>query len=80
MIWRMLLNKKIKAIALLSGGLDSALAVKIILEQGIEVIGVKFTSPFCNCDPVMMEEVTAQKPVCEMAKTTQQRNSHLPEA
>lgn len=37
-------------------------------------------APFCNCDPVMMEEVTAQKPVCEMAKTTQQRNSHLPEA
>ena len=26
-----------KAIALLSGGLDSTLAVKLILEQGIEV-------------------------------------------
>lgn len=36
----------IKAIALLSGGLDSMLAVKLIQEQGIEVIGVCFTSPF----------------------------------
>lgn len=35
-----------KALALLSGGLDSMLAVKIIQDQGIEVIGVAFTSPF----------------------------------
>jgi tRNA U34 2-thiouridine synthase MnmA/TrmU len=37
-----------KAIGLMSGGLDSILAVKLILEQGIEVIGVCFTSPFFN--------------------------------
>jgi len=35
-----------KAIGLLSGGLDSILAIKMILEQDIEVIGVCFTSPF----------------------------------
>ncbi len=35
-----------KCIALFSGGLDSVLAVKTIQEQGIEVIGVNFTSPF----------------------------------
>ncbi|MBC7106165.1 MAG: tRNA 4-thiouridine(8) synthase ThiI, partial [Firmicutes bacterium] len=35
-----------KALALLSGGLDSMLAAKLIQEQGIEVIGVAFTSPF----------------------------------
>lgn len=35
-----------KAIALLSGGLDSMLAVKVIQEQGIEVIGVVFVTPF----------------------------------
>jgi tRNA-uridine 2-sulfurtransferase len=35
-----------KAIALYSGGLDSILAIKIILEQGIEVIGVHFETPF----------------------------------
>lgn len=36
----------VKAISLFSGGLDSQLAVKIIQEQGIEVVGVNFTSPF----------------------------------
>lgn len=35
-----------KAIALFSGGLDSMLAVKVIQEQEIEVVGVAFTSPF----------------------------------
>jgi len=39
-----------KALALLSGGLDSTLAVKLILEQGIDVVALKFTSPFCLCD------------------------------
>lgn len=36
----------VKALALVSGGLDSSLAVKLIQEQGIEVEGVSFTSPF----------------------------------
>jgi hypothetical protein len=40
---------KRKAIALLSGGLDSTLAVKVMLEQGIEVEALNFTSPFCTC-------------------------------
>lgn len=40
---------KYKAIGLLSGGLDSTLAVKIILDMGIEVIALNFLSPFCNC-------------------------------
>ena len=35
-----------KAIGLLSGGLDSILAIKMLLEQDIDVIGVCFTSPF----------------------------------
>lgn len=38
-----------KAIALLSGGLDSTLAVKVMLEQGIAVEALNFTSPFCTC-------------------------------
>lgn len=37
---------KVKGIALFSGGLDSTLAVKVILEQGIEVLGVTFKTPF----------------------------------
>ena len=39
-----------KALALLSGGLDSTLAIKVILEQGIEVEAVNFSSPFCQCN------------------------------
>ena len=40
---------KIKALALLSGGLDSTLAAKLILEQGIDVVALNFASPFCSC-------------------------------
>lgn len=39
----------VKAIALLSGGLDSILAIKLILQQGIEVEAVNFLTVFCNC-------------------------------
>ena len=35
------------AVALLSGGLDSTLAAKVILEQGITVIGVNFAGAYC---------------------------------
>jgi tRNA U34 2-thiouridine synthase MnmA/TrmU len=31
----------------MSGGLDSALAVRLILEQGIEVIGISFVGAYC---------------------------------
>ena len=37
-----------KAIALLSGGLDSILATKLILKQGVEVEAVNFMTVFCN--------------------------------
>lgn len=40
------MKDKIKAVVLLSGGLDSILAVKLIQEQGIEVRGVNFKTPF----------------------------------
>jgi len=39
----------IKAIGLLSGGLDSTLAVQLMLKQGIEVIVLNFITPFCTC-------------------------------
>lgn len=35
-----------KGIGLLSGGLDSLLAFRILLEQGIEILGVTFITPF----------------------------------
>ncbi len=37
--------KKTMAVALLSGGLDSIIAARLIMEQGIECIGVYFSSP-----------------------------------
>jgi tRNA-specific 2-thiouridylase len=45
----MILSVGRKAIGLLSGGLDSRLAVKMMQEQGIEVIAFNFVTPFCNC-------------------------------
>ena len=45
----------IRAVGLLSGGLDSALAVRLLLDQGIEVIGLHLRSPTaCRAD---VEEV-----------------------
>lgn len=38
-----------RAIALLSGGLDSTLATKVIVDQGIEVEAVNFLTVFCTC-------------------------------
>lgn len=35
-----------RALALLSGGLDSSIAVRLMLDQGLEVVGVSFESPF----------------------------------
>jgi len=43
-------EKRPKALALLSGGLDSTLAAKLILDQGVEVEAVNLVTPFCFCD------------------------------
>lgn len=39
-----------KAIGLLSGGLDSMLAVCVLREQGVEVLAVAFTTPFFGAE------------------------------
>ncbi|PIQ87136.1 MAG: tRNA 4-thiouridine(8) synthase ThiI [Candidatus Omnitrophica bacterium CG11_big_fil_rev_8_21_14_0_20_43_6] len=39
---------KIRALALISGGLDSLLAAKLISDQGCEVVGLHFKIPFCK--------------------------------
>ena len=38
---------KVRAVALLSGGLDSTLAVRLLLDQGIEIKGLHFYTGFC---------------------------------
>ena len=40
--------KQVKALVLLSGGLDSILAVKLLLEQGIAVQAINFRTNFCG--------------------------------
>ncbi len=45
-----MLNQKPKVLVLLSGGLDSTLAVKSMLEQDLDVEVAIFTTPFCLCD------------------------------
>lgn len=46
-----MVTKEKKAIALYSGGLDSILAIKLIQEQGIEVVGLYIRTPFLNNKP-----------------------------
>jgi tRNA-uridine 2-sulfurtransferase len=43
-------NRKTKAVALLSGGLDSNIAVRMMLEQGVEVEAIAIKTPFCDFD------------------------------
>ena len=42
---------KTVAVGLLSGGLDSTLAARVLQDQGIDVRALNFTSPFCCCTP-----------------------------
>lgn len=42
-------KKKVKALGLLSGGLDSTLATRIMQRLGFDITILNFTSPFCTC-------------------------------
>jgi tRNA-specific 2-thiouridylase len=43
-------DKKPKGVALLSGGLDSNLAVRMMLQQGVDIEAVAIKTPFCDFD------------------------------
>jgi len=47
-----------KAVVMLSGGLDSILAVKLILDQRIDVVAVNFVSPFHISKENEVEKIT----------------------
>lgn len=60
-----------KAIALMSGGLDSILAVKLLQKQHIDVTGLTFTTPFFNASkaqaavsqiglPLIIKDITGE--------------------
>ncbi|OGP56307.1 MAG: hypothetical protein A2162_05675 [Deltaproteobacteria bacterium RBG_13_52_11b] len=52
-----------KAVALLSGGLDSTLATKIIIDQGIDVEALNFVTVFCTCTTHGQTCLASQKAV-----------------
>ncbi len=41
--------ESIRCVGLLSGGLDSILATRAMLDQGLDVYCINFKSPFCTC-------------------------------
>jgi tRNA U34 2-thiouridine synthase MnmA/TrmU len=51
--------EKIRAIGLLSGGLDSTLAARLIKDQGVEVKAINFYTGFCTTD--FRRQVNRQK-------------------
>ncbi len=42
------MRRNIKALSLFSGGLDSILATRIVMSQGVDVVAVQFVTPFFN--------------------------------
>ena len=40
-------KKPIRAVSLISGGLDSLLSTKLIINQGVHVEGINFFTGFC---------------------------------
>ncbi len=49
--------KVVKAVGLISGGLDSSLACKIIKDLGVEVHGIYFSMPWGCCDKTKAQSV-----------------------
>lgn len=51
------MNDKEKVLVLFSGGLDSTLAIKAMLDQGLDVEAAIFRTPFCLCDKCHTESI-----------------------
>ena len=43
------MRDSIRCVGLLSGGLDSTLATRWMMDQGLDVLCINFRSPFCTC-------------------------------
>ena len=52
------MNKK--AVVMISGGLDSTLAAKVMLEQGVQLCGLYLSAPWGCCDKTKAMKVAAQ--------------------
>ena len=53
--------KNVRALSLFSGGLDSICATRLVMEQDIEVLAVKFVTPFFGYDILRDEETYKQE-------------------
>ena len=67
----------IKALGLLSGGLDSILATEMILKQGIEVVALNVKSPFCLCKKGGCAAVDAAKQLNVPLKIVSAKDEYL---
>ncbi len=67
----------VKALGLLSGGLDSILATEVILKQGIEVVAFNVRSPFCLCKKNGCAAVDAAKQLNVPLKMVAAKNDYL---
>jgi hypothetical protein len=56
-------QKKIKGIGILSGGLDSLLAVKVLQDQGLDLMGIVYTTPFFDLRPGRSLEEVLEIPI-----------------
>jgi len=68
---------KVKAVALLSGGLDSILATEMIVKQGIDVTAFNVRSPFCLCKKDGCAAVDAAKQLNVPLKMVAAGNDYL---
>ena len=58
-----------KAIILLSGGLDSTIATQIMHREGLELFAVNFKTPFCLCDHRASAIVECGSFACNLANS-----------
>jgi len=56
------MSKQRKAVALISGGLDSMLAAKTVMEQGVHVEGINFFTGLCGRSYSRIREKDKAKP------------------
>ena len=68
---------RVKALGLLSGGLDSILATEMIQKQGIEVVAFNVKSPFCLCKKGGCAAVDASKQLNVPLKVVAAKEDYL---
>jgi tRNA U34 2-thiouridine synthase MnmA/TrmU len=49
-------GERVRAVGMISGGLDSTLAVKIMQDLGIDVIAVNISTMFCSCSSIVFPQ------------------------